>query len=242
VRRSNGDFRFYRGHRGFTEAMVYFHIDRAQRQLQALGFHNILCESIPVNVAGQRIDNSFYDPSEHLLSFGTGGVDDAEDAETILHEYAHAIQDAQMPGWGESDEAGAMGEGFGDFLAASSGADVKPARLRAAVCSWDCIKWPKQKGVPCLRRVDGEKKYPRDFVGQVHADGEIWSACLWQLRQALGRPAAERLIIAHHWLLNRWAGFEDAANALLTTDRQLYAGRNQTVIRRVFEQRGILPP
>ncbi len=49
---------------------------------------------------------------------GAGGVDDGEDAEVILHEYGHAVHDAQVPGWGDTHEGGAMGEGWGDFLAA----------------------------------------------------------------------------------------------------------------------------
>jgi len=238
VRRPSGDFRFRRKQRGFTETMAYFHIDRLQRHLQSLGFAHLLDHSIPVNVAGQREDNSYYSQTDKFLSFGTGGVDDAEDAETILHEYGHAIQDTQVPGWGESMEGAAMGEGFGDFLAASFFADWKPAWLRPAISSWDCIGW--EGNPPALRRLDGRKKYPGDISGEEHEDGEIWSACLWQLRDQLGRGAAEKLIVAHHYLLNRWAEFEDAANALLATDRQLFAGRNRQAIRRVFVDRGIL--
>jgi hypothetical protein len=238
VRRSSGDFRFRRGQRGFTETMAYFHIDRIQRHLQALGFTNLLHRGIDVNVAGQREDNSYYSQTDKILSFGTGGVDDAEDAETILHEYGHAIQDAQVPGWGEGIEGAAMGEGFGDFLAASFFADWKPAWLRPAISSWDCIAW--EGNPPALRRMDGGKRYPRDITGEEHDDGEIWSACLWELGDALGRGAAEKLIVAHHYLLNRWAGFEEAANALLSTDRRLSGGRNQSAIRDVFIRRGIL--
>jgi len=29
-----------------------------------------------------------------MLTFGTGAIDDAEDAQTILHELGHVIQDA----------------------------------------------------------------------------------------------------------------------------------------------------
>lgn len=238
VRRRRGDFLFRRKQRGFTEAMAYFHIDRIQRHLQALGFTNLLHRGIEVNVAGQREDNSYYSQTDKILSFGTGGVDDAEDAETILHEYGHAIQDAQVPGWGEGIEGAAMGEGFGDFLAASFFADWKPAWLRPAISSWDCIAW--EGNPPALRRLDGDKRYPRDVTGEEHDDGEIWSACLWELRDALGRGAAEKLVIAHHYLLNRWAGFEEAANALLSTDKRLFAGRNQLAIRKVFIRRGIL--
>ena len=62
-------------------------------------------------------DNSFYIPRIDRIVFGKGGVDDAEDAEVIWHEYGHAIQDAQVPGFGASDEAGSIGEGFGDYWA-----------------------------------------------------------------------------------------------------------------------------
>ena len=62
---------------------------------------------IKVNVNG-RIDedNSFYSPGTKALTFGRGGVDDAEDAEIILHEYGHSIQDNQVPGFGASAQAG----------------------------------------------------------------------------------------------------------------------------------------
>ena len=44
--------------------------------------------------------------------------------------------------------------------------------------------------MPCLRRVDSTKRYPRDIVNEVHADGEIWSACLWQIRDIVGHLEA----------------------------------------------------
>ncbi|MGB8337832.1 MAG: M36 family metallopeptidase [Burkholderiales bacterium] len=240
VRRTSGVFAFEQRDKGFKEVMVYFHIDRLQRHLQSLGFDNILSKTpIQVNVIGQKDDNSFYSPDKKLLSFGTGGVDDAEDAEVILHEYGHAIQDNQIPNWGESEEAGAMGEGFGDFLAGSFFAESKPLRLRSLIASWDARSYDTSD-LPNLRRLDSAKHYPEDLRHEPHDDGEIWSACLWQLRSRLGRQVIERLVIAHHFLLNRWASFEDAANALLTTDQQLYAGKHAKDIRKIFKDRGIL--
>jgi Zn-dependent metalloprotease len=240
VNRKNFDFRFKRPDRAFKEVMVYFHIDRIQRHLQELGFKNVLNHPIPVNIDGQRDDNSHYSPSDRDLTFGTGGVDDAEDAEIILHEYGHAIQDDQVPGFGASDEGGAMGEGFGDFLAASFFSDIKPKEMKPTLGNWDATAYSGDEP-PYLRRLDSNKKYPKDVDGEVHDDGEIWSACLWELRAALGRKTAERLIIAHHFLLSRDAGFEDGANALITADKNLNKGANEKVIRDVFVRRGILP-
>ena len=240
IQRKNHDFRFKRADRAFKEVMVYFHIDRIQRYLQELGFKNVLNHPIPVNIDGQRDDNSHYSPSDRDLTFGTGGVDDAEDADIILHEYGHAIQDDQVPGFGASDEGGAMGEGFGDFLAASFFSDVKPKEMKPTLGNWDATAYSGDEP-PYLRRLDSNKKYPKDLDGEVHDDGEIWSACLWELRGALGRRSTERLVIAHHFLLARDSGFEDGANALITADKKLNKGANENTIRDVFVRRGILP-
>jgi Zn-dependent metalloprotease len=220
--------------------MVYYHIDSIQRYLQQIGFDNVLNHQIAVNIDGRTDDNSHYSPVGKDLTFGTGGVDDAEDADIIAHEYGHAIQDNQVPGWGDSHEAGSMGEAFGDYLAASFFAEIKPSILRPTIGNWDAVAYSGDEP-PCLRRLDSNKRYPKDIVNEVHADGEIWSACLWELRAALGRNVADRLVIAHHFLLNRFATFENAANALITADKNLNQGRNESVIRDIFVKRGILP-
>ena len=63
------------------------------------------------------VDNSFAtDHPKNELRFGKGGVDDAEDAEVILHEYGHAIHFSQNFSFA-SEEAGAISEGFGDYWA-----------------------------------------------------------------------------------------------------------------------------
>ena len=240
VKRLNRKFLFTRADRAFKEVMVYFHIDRVQRYIQELGFSNALNHAISVHIDGQTDDNSHYSPTTKSLTFGTGGVDDAEDAEIILHEYGHAVQDDQLPGFGASLEGGAMGEGFGDYLAASFFADVKPQALRPTVGNWDAVAYSGSEP-PCLRRLDSNKKYPKDLTGEVHDDGEIWSSCLWEIRSALGRRVTDKLVLAHHFLLTPRATFEDGANALLTSDKQLNHGQNVDTIRGVFVRRGILP-
>jgi Zn-dependent metalloprotease len=86
-------FLFTRDARAFKETMVYYHIDTVQRYIQTLGFNNVNHRAIEVNIDGTTEDNSFYSPMTKSLTFGTGGVDDAEDAEIILHEYGHSIHD-----------------------------------------------------------------------------------------------------------------------------------------------------
>jgi len=78
VRAKNGKFLYARGKKWFKEVIAYFHIDRAQRYLQLLGFNGIVDFAIKVNVAGSTDDNSAYSPGTKTLSFGTGGGDDAQ--------------------------------------------------------------------------------------------------------------------------------------------------------------------
>jgi Zn-dependent metalloprotease len=240
VKKTNLKFLFKREERAFKEVMVYFHIDRMQRYIQELGFKNILNRPIEVNIDGTKDDNSFYSPTTKSLTFGTGGVDDAEDAEIILHEYGHAMQDSMVPGFGPAGEARAMGEGFGDYIAGSFFVNMKPAALKPTVGSWDAVAYSGDEP-PALRRLDSNKKYPKDITHEEHNDGEIWSACLWEIRAAIGGKQADKLIIAHHFLIGPRAKFEDAARALITTDKNLNKGVNEKMIRDVFVKRGILP-
>ncbi len=138
------DFSFTRDDPRFEATMAYAHLDRVQRYFQdTLGLTDVNAEPQDVYalpVAGY--DNSFYLPAGDLMALGAGGVDDGEDAEVIVHEYGHAVQDAQVPGWGATDEGGAMGEAFGDFLAGSFYArDISGGFQDACVADWDAVSY-----------------------------------------------------------------------------------------------------
>src|SRR5262249_21690305 len=102
-------FNYTRNDDHFEEVEAYYHLDRAQTRIQGLGFTDVnnRVQVAVVNAGNQ--DNSFYSASNQQLSFGAGGVDDAEDGDIVLHEYGHSIQDNQVPGFGGGDE-GSMGE------------------------------------------------------------------------------------------------------------------------------------
>jgi len=112
--------------------------------------------------------------------------------------------------------------------------------MRSTVGTRDATFYSAEEA-PALRRLDSNKKYPKDLTADEHDNAEIWSASIWQLRAAVGRPVADRLVIAHHFLVNRPSRFEDAANALLTANRQLYQSVHAAAIRQNFVARGILP-
>ncbi|MEZ4416744.1 MAG: M36 family metallopeptidase [Gemmatimonadota bacterium] len=247
ILRRDHDFRARAGERGFLEAMAYYHVDAALRYLQELGYTEtraIFGEPLEVDVTGTRLDNSWYSPWERRLTFGTGYIDDAEDGETIVHELGHAIQDAICPDFGQSAEAAAMGEGFGDYLAASFFADRKPPAYRVCVMTWDGLLLGLDEGLdpPCLRRLDSGLTYRSfDEDGDEHENGVIWSATLWEIHEGLGRTLADTLILESHFQQDGFTSFARGARAILDADRNLYRNRHRTLLRGIFERRQIGP-
>lgn len=242
-RSADGRFLLKSRHAGFEEVMTYFHIDRAIRYLESLGYRGrraIFEEPLIVNARGTREDNSWYSPGLRRLTFGTGGVDDAEDGETILHEFGHALQDAICPDFGQSKQAAAMGEGFGDYFAASFFAAKKPRKLQAAVMSWDGLMSGEEP--PCVRRLDERltcESYDPD--GDEHDNGQIWSATLWDIWKAVGRGVADRVIVESHFQLDGFTTFARGARAILDADRHLFRGAHLKELRRIFAARGVGP-
>jgi MYXO-CTERM domain-containing protein len=232
------DFSYPRSDDRFEEVMAYYHLDRAQARVQALGFtavNNRVQEAVANAFAA---DNSFYSSTTKRLEFGRGGVDDGEDGDIILHEYGHSIHDDQVPGWGGGDER-SMGEGFGDYFAGSfQGTLGRGVGDPACVGDWDAVAYDT-RSPPCLRRLDEPKHWPEDAVGQVHADGELWSGALWRARTVVGADVMDRLVLESHFLLSTSATFQEGADAILAVDADLHAGANLETLRRAFFAHGL---
>ena len=243
----DGRFLFRSDENGFEEAMVYFHVDRAIRYLERLGFRDeraIFRAPVAVNVRGTNDDQSWYSPGSRQLFFGLGGgVNDAEDAETILHEFGHALQDAICPDFGQSKQAAAMGEGFGDYLALTFFADKRPARYRSCVMTWDGITW-SENDPPCVRNLStgrGFESFDWESQDAEHTNGLIWGETLWTIWNAVGKPVADRIIVESHFQLDGYASFAKAARAIIDADRNLFEGRHVAALRQIFRRRGIGP-
>jgi Zn-dependent metalloprotease len=238
VSSASQSFVFDRSQDGFSETMGYYYLDFAQRYIQSLGFTSVNNRQQVFSIDRYKKDNSFYTASSKGIIYGTGGVDDAEDAEVIWHEYGHSIQDNQIPGFGETVEAGSMGEGFSDYWAGTLGAQLSGGFQDLCIADWDAVSYSSDNP-PCLRRLDSTKHYPEDLDGDEHDDGEIWSAALWQIRGAISAAKADTLILQHHFLLTPDASFNQAANALVGAAINL--GYNQptlSAIRTILKNRG----
>jgi hypothetical protein len=241
-------FTYRRDDDRFEQVMAYYWVTQAQLYLRSLGFGSDLpavnAESQDVRTNQWGVDNSYSTDHKDFLRFGKGGVDDAEDAEVIVHEYGHAVHDAQVPGFGTSLEAGSIGEAFGDYLAVTVSEHVRQQQgwpLDAAVtcvADWDSTSYTRAPH--CLRTLAEGKHYPQDVVGEVHADGEIWSQALWSIRTALGATAADRVIVDAQFRFAPDTSFAAAAQETVDTARSMYGRAAAKAVTSAFQARGIL--
>jgi len=74
----------------------------------------------------------------------------------------------------------------------------------------------------------------------VHADGEIWSRALWQIRTALGANAADRVIIDAQFGFAPDTSFRAAAETTVSTAQRMYGTTAAGKVRAAFAARGLL--
>jgi hypothetical protein len=241
-------FRYTRHQDEFEQVMAYYWVTQAQLYIHSLGFGETrrAIDNRPQNVRINQLgaDNSFAtDHPKNELRFGKGGVDDAEDAEVILHEYGHAIHFAQNFSFA-SEEAGAISEGFGDYWAVTV-SDVVSRSLGVperepipCVADWDSTSYTST--VPhCLRRVDQNLHYPTDLNGEVHHDGQIWSRALWDIRQAVGNVRADTIVLQGSFDFPGTT-MPDLAGRTVRAAQSLYGSGIAGIVRQAFVDRGIL--
>jgi hypothetical protein len=230
----------------FEQVMAYYWVTQSQEYTRGLGFGvepgwpAINGDQQRVRINQWGVDNSFAtDHPKDEMRFGKGGVDDAEDAEVILHELGHQIHFSASSTFFATVEAGGISEGFGDYWAGTvgewaTGGTPDPA----CIADWDSISYTAGP-IHCLRRLDRNLMYPADITGAVHRDGQIWSHALWNLRTAIGATHADTAIL---WAQIDWTGTDMPALAQRIVDQVTarYGGAEGVLAEAAFAERGIL--
>ena len=171
------------------------------------------------------------------------------DASVIEHEYAHGLSNRYVAG-GESlgsHQSGSMGEGWGDWYALNY---LHREGLYEKSVVGEYATGNPDRGIRNWAYGDNPTTFGDigyDLTGpEVHADGEIWTATLWQLRQELvgqygqaqGSEVAARLVTDAMPLSAPDPSFLDMRDAILAADVDRYHGDNNDTIWTVFAQRG----
>jgi hypothetical protein len=231
-------FNYTRAQSGFEDVNAYYHINVLQNYIRSLGFDNIVDYQIAVDAhALNGSDNSNFNAgfSPPRLHFGEGGVDDAEDADVIVHEYGHAIMQSAAPGTNNGVERKAMDEAVGDYFASSYSRSLSPNRW-SDVFTWDGHNeyWPGRSSV-------SSDHYPEDLNNNLYTDADIWSATLMQIWGDIGREATDAIMIQTAYSFADGMTMPQAALLFLQADTLLFGGSNFTPIRQRMYDRGLIP-
>jgi hypothetical protein len=236
---TNGVWTAKRGDNAFDDTNVYYHLDNNQRYIQSMGFtgtKSIINRPLDVDTDGVNgDDNSHYSyGSTDYLAFGHGCVNDSEDADVILHEYGHAIHRNINSGWSGGD-TGAMGEGFGDYWAASHSYSAPNGSVAHPewAFSWDghgaC--W----GGRLLNRTNTMYNSSKTYSahqsitenGVTFQSDELWSAPLYESMVSLlaaGKPRAniDKIILEAHFGLGSNIKMPVMATAIVNAAKTLF--------------------
>jgi hypothetical protein len=238
---------FDRTDNAFEAVNVYYHIDESMRYLnEELGIDvrpslypgGVKCDPSGLNDA----DNSHYVGGSQRLSWGDGGVDDAEDSDVVHHELGHGLHDWITMG-GLSQNQG-LSEGSGDYWAASynrSLGDWTPADEQYFwIFNWDGHN-PFWNGRSC----GVSTTWQPSLGGGIHTQGQVWSTSMMLVYDAIGKRKTDIIFWEGLALTNGNSNQNDAANAVYEAARAIPActAAELMSIHTILTNRGYqLPP
>ncbi len=243
VRPTTPSFKYTRSESGFEDVNAYYHINTFRAYVQGLqqgerSFESIVNERIDIDTHAENgEDRSFYNfANVHRISFGEGGIDDAEDADVIIHEYGHAMSNTACFNCNFGFQRKAIDEALGDYFATSYSRNIKEY-------NWEkMFSWDGHNVFFEGRNLDNNKRYPDDVDSSTwHLTGEIWGATLMDVWEELGREVTDMLVLASLYSYSTNISMIDAANILLIMDQELWDGKNNGILRNILAARGLVP-
>jgi len=230
------DFSFTRSQSGFEDVNTFYHITEFSKYVQSIGFDSLVSDPVyadPHALDGK--DQSMFSPGFNGLQlyFGEGGVNDAEDADVVVHEFGHALSFSASPGSNNGQERQSVDEGIGDYLATSYSRAIDTFRW-ADMFTWDGHNeyWNGRTAVTA-------KTYPDDLASSIHSNGEIYNAALMKIWEDIGKEKTDRILLQSMYGLASNMSMKDAAMLLYDADTALYNGAHFCQIYRALVRRGL---
>jgi len=237
VESTTPQFFYDRSQNGFEDVNAFYHLQNYQRYIKSLGF-NLANGVVWVDTHADGIgDNSYFTPNNtpKRLYYGTGGVDDAEDADVVTHEYGHFLSDEAAPGSNVGNQRNSLDEAFGDYIAASY------SRTFSNYKSEWVYNWDGHNEFWNGRIVNSTKKFPADLTTSIYKNGEMWSTAMMNIHDEIGRSATDSLIFQTHYSYAANMAMDDAAYMLRDADTLLNNGQYFCPIYKHLLAQGFLP-
>lgn len=204
---------------GFEDYNVLWHIANFHDHIASMGYDTLMNLQVEVDAHGMfGADNSVFNRNagNPTLSFGTGGVDDAEDADVIIHEYCHGISWSANQNDNFTNERAALDEGLADYFATSYSRSINSFNWQN-MFSWDGHN-PYWSG----RTAATSNNYPN--ASGIYGLGEIWNAALSAIWTDLGRTVTDKLMLESLHFYTNSTSLTQAAYYLLQCDTLLFGG------------------
>jgi Zn-dependent metalloprotease len=175
---------------------------------------------------------------QYLFTAPAPDRDSSMDGDVVFHEYGHGISN-RLIGNGSTalsgTQSGAMGEGWSDYWAITINGDGAVGEYSTG-------------NVNGIRRAaytvpanPVHDSYADVGAGgfQVHRDGEVWAATLWDLRTQLGATTTDLLVLNGMKFTPTRPSFLNARDGILQADQNLNGGANRCAIWTVFARHGM---
>lgn len=231
-------FIFSRSESGFEDVNTFYHILNFNSYISSLGYsglHDFYIEIDPHGASGA--DQSFYVsaiiPS---IQLGEGGVDDAEDADVILHEYGHGLSDHAAPESNTGLERHAIDEGYCDYFA------VSYSRMYSDFNWQNVFSWDGHNEFWAGRNANTGKHYPENNSADIYASSEIWSGALMDIFDGIGKENADKIILESLYGSFANMSMPDAAQVILNSESILFAGTYHDIVYELLDARGLINP
>lgn len=175
---------------------------------------------------------------QYLFTAPNPDRDSSVDSDVVFHEYGHGISN-RLIGNGSGlggTQSGAMGEGWSDYWACTINNDGVMG------------EYVTQNNTRGIRRAaytvpaaTVHDSYADVGAGgfQVHNDGEVWAATLWDLRTQLGKTTTDLIVLNGMKFTPTRPSFLNARDGILQADQNLNAGINRCAIWTVFARHGM---
>lgn len=175
---------------------------------------------------------------QYLFTAPNPDRDSSVDGDVVFHEYGHGISN-RLIGNGttalQGTQSGAMGEGWSDYWAITINGDGAVGEY--VVNNTIGIRRAAYT-VPAATVHDSYADICKQGC-EVHRDGEVWAATLWDLRTQLGAATTDRLVLNGMKFTPIRPSFLDARDGIIQADQSLNAGANFCAIWVVFARHGM---
>jgi hypothetical protein len=233
VTSTDTNFFYNRSESGFEDCNALYHITNFQEYINSIGYDTLMDMQLQVETHGQfGADNSVFERNGGIptIKFGTGGVDDAEDADVIIHEYSHGISWSANNNDNFTIERSGLDEGLADYFATSYSRVMNPFNWQN-VFNWDGPIWGG-------RIANTSTNYPT--TGNIYAVGEIWNSAMSNIWNDLGPIVTDKLMLESLHFFTNSTTLPEAAQYMLLADTLLFGGIHYYQLCANFSLKGIL--